>query len=367
LHHLRADLVLAEPAFPQRLERAAEDAAALGIGLELALSVTAHQADAELKGLRGWLDAIKPKVACWLVYPSQELYGGGTPVEPVLRAVRQHLCDFSPGTPFAAGTNTDFIFLKRSPPPIPLMDRVCIALNPQVHAFDDLSLVETLEAQPMVVRSARLLANGLPVMVSPITFKPRFNVYAAGQQPAIPPGTLPAQVDPRQCSLFGAGWTLGSLRAMAGGGALSVTYYETTGWRGVMERENGSPWPANYPSMEKVVFPLYHILADLGEFAGGQAVPLFNNGQPEDRSASALAVRLGGRISILAVNHIEETLRISLKGLAGVWRARTLDETNVETAMRSPESYRSEPLSPLISSSLTIPALGYVRIDRQES
>lgn len=38
------------------------------------------------------------------------------------------------------------------------------------------------------------------------------------------------------------------------------------GWRGVMERERGSPSPAEFPSLSGAVFPVYHVLADL---AGG--------------------------------------------------------------------------------------------------
>ena len=61
---------------------------------------------------------------------------------------------------------------------------------------------------------------------------------------------------------------------MVAGGVESVTYYETTGWRGVMEREAGSPAPQAFPSQSGDIFPLYHILADVGEFAGGQAAAL---------------------------------------------------------------------------------------------
>ena len=40
-----------------------------------------------------------------------------------------------------------------------LLDLVTLAINPQVHAFDNASLVETLEAQAMVVASAQRLAG----------------------------------------------------------------------------------------------------------------------------------------------------------------------------------------------------------------
>ena len=104
------------------------------------------------------------------------------------------------------------------------------------------------QARRLAVR-AQLLESWQPMpllglgVVSPITLKPRFNAYATGPAPQRPPEALPPEVDARQLSLFGAGWTLGSLRAVVSSGALSVTYYETTGWRGVMEQAGGSPLP----------------------------------------------------------------------------------------------------------------------------
>ena len=55
------------------------------------------------------------------------------------------------------------------------MDLVCYSINPQVHAFDNLSLIETLSAQPETVKSARQFSNNKFIAVSPITLKMRFN------------------------------------------------------------------------------------------------------------------------------------------------------------------------------------------------
>ena len=365
--HLRVDLPLADPAYPARLERAASEAAALGIGLEAALLVGAEHAGAELDGLRGRLDALRPPVVRWLVYPAKELYAGGSPSEQVLRAARTRLEGYGPGTPFASGTNTDFIFLKRSPPPTSWMDQVCIALNPQVHAFDDLSLLETLEGQAMVVASARLLAGGLPVVVSPVTLKPRFNPHVAGPQPETPPGTLPPQVDPRQRSLFGAGWTLGCLRAMVTSGAASLTLFETTGWRGVMECEAGSPWPPPFPSLAGIVYPLYHDLADVGEFAGGQAAGW---GAADGSPLSGLALRLGSRAALLIANPTGEEQALDLAGLDRSFTLRTLrvlDAGNAEQALHDPEGWRQSAgvaLEP--PPTIAVPPYGYVRLDFEQ-
>ena len=118
-----------------------------------------------------------------------------------------------------AGSDAYFTELNRERPPADALDFVSYSLNPQVHAFDDASLTETLEAQALTVKSARRFAAGKSVHVGPVTLQPRFNPNATGPEPEPPPGELPAQVDPRQLSLLGAGWTLGSVKYLSAGGA----------------------------------------------------------------------------------------------------------------------------------------------------
>jgi hypothetical protein len=69
--------------------------------------------------------------------------------------------------------------------------------------------------------------------------KPRFNAVATGPEPEPAPGELPKPVDARQMSLFGAAWTLGAIARLAQSEAARLTFYETTGWRGVMETGDG--------------------------------------------------------------------------------------------------------------------------------
>ncbi len=213
LHHLRVDLwPLADDA-EARLERAAREARALGIGLELALFLS-ERPDAELARLADLLRKITPPVTAWLVFPTTEMFWGGSPIAAVVTAARPVLRAYA-DVPFGSGTNTDFIFMQRNLPPLEQVDFLAYAINPQVHAFDNLSLVETLACQAATVASARRLAAGRPVYVSPLTLKMRHNPYATAAEPPTPPGQLPPQVDPRQMSLFGAGWTLGSIKYVA--------------------------------------------------------------------------------------------------------------------------------------------------------
>ena len=138
------------------------------------------------------------------------------------------------------------------------------------------------------------------MIVSPVTFKPRFNPVATGPIPPTPPGELPPQVDPRQMSLLGAGWTLGSIKHLAQAGVASITYFETTGWRGVMETEAGSPAARrNSHPCPAASIPLYHVLADVGEFRGGEVVSARSS---DGLAVEALVLRRDGRRRILLAN-----------------------------------------------------------------
>lgn len=343
LHHLRVDLMLSNPDFSGRLQRASVEARALGASLEVALLLSA-KAEQELRELMDVLYQIRPEVSLWLVYPIKELFKGGSPTREVVALTRRYLAGYDPAARLGAGTNTDFIFMQRTPPPVELLDAISFAINPQVHAFDNASLVETLEAQAMAVTSARRLAQNLPVIVSPVTLKPRFNPYATGLVPVSPAGELPPQVDVRQMSLLGAGWTVGSLKYLAESGVDQITYYETTGWRGVLETESGSPLPGIFHSFPGSVFPMYHVFADVGEYAGGQVIPGCSS---DPLRVDGLILKLNGRTRILLANYTPNSQRIVVKDVARQARVRFLDETCAEEAMLSPETFHSRSGQPV--------------------
>ena len=363
LAHLRVDLLLSEPGYPGLLSRATAEAAALGAPLEVALLLS-DAAEQELQQFKPALDQIKPPVDRWLIYPARELFKGDSPTAQVVALARKHLARHVPAARFAAGTNADFIFMQRTPPPLEMLDMVTLAITPQVHAFDNASIVETLEAQAAAVGSARRLAGGLPVVVSPVTLKPRFNPYATGPAPQTPPGELPPSVDVRQMSLLGAGWTAGSLKYLAESGVLSVTYYETTGWRGVMETEGGSPLPEKFRSLPGSVFPLYHVLADVGEFAGGEVIP---SASSDMLRVDGLALRKESRTRFILANLTAEPQQVRVQGPGKSAWVRQLDETTVEEAARSPEDFRASKgqLQPTAATTLTLNLLPYAiaRID----
>lgn len=291
-----------------------------------------ENAAAELPSLVQWLRQQQPRVAHWLIFDT----GAKSSSARSLQLARQALREF--GAPIGGGTNADFYQLNQFRPPTDLMDFVAFSMNPQMHAFDDTSLVETLTVIPEPVRSARHYFNHLPVIVSPVTLKPRFNAVATGATVEAA-DALPANVDVRQLSLFGAAWTLGAIKRLTESEAASVTCFETTGWRGVMETEAGSPLPRQFPSLPGAVFPLYHVLADVAEFVGGRMIGLQSG---DALKVEAMLLERDQQQSLLLANLTPETQTATMDGINQVSKLRRLRGQNAEAAMCEPETFRRQ-------------------------
>ena len=335
LSHLRVDVNLTHPNYESTLRRANSEAKVLGVPLEIALTLS-DAAARELNQLGAVLEKVKPRICTWLIFHITE----ASTSEKWVKLAKKSLTRYTPDAKIGAGTNAFFTELNRSRPPVSELDLVCYSMNPQAHAFDNASMVETLEAQASTVESARQFIGGLPIAVTPITLKARFNPVATGPEPELPPGELPAPVDIRQMSLFGAGWTVGSLKYLSESGSYSVTYYETTGWRGVMETEAGSPLPEKFLSGPGWVFPMYHVFADLGEFVGARVVPTTSS---DTLRLDGLALHKNGATRILLANLTSETQQVTVHNLTQTVKLRELNETNAQKAMISPKTFLKEP------------------------
>ncbi len=333
LAHLRVDLEGFEAGAMAAFEQAAVQARALATSLEVALFLS-HDAELALRTAAAAASRLEAPVARWLVFHRDEKSTRAR----WLALAREHLASIAP---VYGGTNAYFTELNRERPALDDIAGVAYSINPQVHAFDDASLVETLEMQRETVKSARAFAPAMPIAITPVTLKPRFNPNATGPEPEAAEGELPPEVDVRQASLFAAGWTLGSVKYLGEGGASSVTFFETTGWRGVMERTKGSPLPGVFRSLPGSVFPLYHVLADIGDFAGGEILPTATS---DPLGVEVLALRAGERVRILAANlgGASRHLRLICPHLSEIVAIKTLSADEAEAAMLEPERFRAD-------------------------
>lgn len=313
--HLRVDV---DPAGDQGLREALADAArtasSLGARLQVAATLRDDPAEASLQRVA---DAVRD---------------AGVPIElllvlgreaPVNASTLRRALDAYAGTGseprMAVGTNRYFAELNRNRPADDGRDVRAFSLNPQVHAVDDVSVMENLEALPWIARTAHAFSPA-GIAISPITLRPRFN-------PDVPvrvlPGGVPEHVDPRQRTLFGAAWTLGSLAlTLPLDGVDSLTYYELTGPGGLMEGDH--------------VFPLYHVLADL---SGTRTVQTLASTVP----SRVLGLRLGGEqgTRVLVANLSDHAAHVRVPVSGATCRVRLLDDRGLRQATAAPEVFRA--------------------------
>jgi hypothetical protein len=306
--HLRVDL---RPGELDSLARATDEAAAIGCALEVALFANRDQVFGDAV-----IDALQRSdvpVARLLVFDDD--------AEVTPRDVLEHVRAATGDLRVGGGTNIYFNELNRNRPDPERLAVVAYSANPQIHAFDELSLVEALEAQGETVRSTHAFAGRTPVAVTPITLRPRFNAVATVEE-AVADAELSWDVDPRQRSLFGAAWTLGSVMNLAEAGVESLTYFETAGPRGVMEREL-QPFQA-FPSKGDDVFPLYHVLADVCELRGSA---ILASTVDDPLSVASFAVLRGdGGTTLLLANLEARTKGVRLDPPLGSVTVRRLNE-----------------------------------------
>ena len=105
-----------------------------------------------------------------------------------------------------------------------------------------------------------------------------------------------------------------------------------------MERETGSSLPEYFPSAPEMVFPLYHVFADIAEWKDGLIVEC-ESSQPLD--VTALAVESAGSLHLLVANLTGVSQRVVIGPFAaGQVSARCLDTGTAQQAMFEPESFR---------------------------
>ncbi len=324
LSHLHLELVLSDERCGDELAAASECSRQIGAPLSIALR-TGAEARSEIERLLRAAESARPQVESWTVLSE----GRPTTSAEHLAIARERLAYWGYREPVGAGTRAFFAELNRNHLPIELLDFVTYTVNPQVHASDELSIVETLGGQRATVESARAIAQGKPVHVGPVTLKMQWNPNATSPPAPATSGELPSEVDVRQRLPFAAAWTLGSVKALSEAGAAGATFYEMVGWKGVTERAAGSLLPSLFPSRPGELFPLYHLYAALGEVAGGELITTTSS---DSLSFDGLAVRKGSLLRCFIASYAATEQRLRIEGVTGAFELRVLGAKGPETA-----------------------------------
>ncbi len=243
--HYRVDLHLYRQDWQTVLEGGVDEAVEMGLALELALFFDDKPSD-RLAELVSQMNRLDCPVDRFLVFTRDHLNDADLSGK-VIPALKKGF----PGTAVGTGTNADFAELNRNRPDPNLPDFLTYSVNPQVHAFDSLSLLENLAGQRDTVLTAKSFSGGKPVCISPVTLRPRFNIAAT---------------DPRQPSLFCAGWTLGSIKYLAESGVDSITYFETAGRGGILHGGHRTTSQVDSMAAGGDIYPVYFLFRELSNY-----------------------------------------------------------------------------------------------------
>lgn len=140
------------------------------------------------------------------------------------------------GKPVVGGTDGNFAELNRNPPQLnEAWGGVRYSANPQVHAFDDASILECAGTFASQLESARLLCP-VPIHVGPITLRPRWNPAATSEQ-----GAALDYRDAREAGPLGAAWVILAIASLTRGRAASATFATPMGlardlWSAILEK-----------------------------------------------------------------------------------------------------------------------------------
>lgn len=320
--HLRVDVSASDTeSAGQTLGIADQVAIALGAELEVAISMSAdHEVHAELASL---LLELHVPVARLMVLDGAAVTSA---------AYADRASGILPGVPIVCGTDAYFAECNRNRPDLTGVDGLVYPLTPQVHDSDEQAMLESIGAQAATVRTARMFAAGRPIHVSPVTLRPRWNPL--GDRIASGSAQLPPGADHRQPTTFTAAWTVGSIHSLAVAGAASLTYYELTGWRGVIDRERESIRGQRELGRPGEPFPAFWVLAEAARLRGRACL---GADVSDPLSIEALAVRDDDGLVLLVGNLRPEPVRVRLEPLDLDWvESRPLDALGA--GWREPEA-----------------------------
>jgi hypothetical protein len=288
-------------------------------------------AQAREAGARFAAVAVSPSVDLGSTLPGSK-WPDAPPAAEIYAAARAAF----PAAKLGGGMFSYFTELNRKRPPAELLDFVTHTSCPIVHAGDDESVMESLEALPALIASTREFSAGKPYWVGPSTIGMRQNPY--GSAPMENPGNgrlAMARIDPRQRGLLGAAWNLGYAAHMARGAVDTLTLSAPVGEYGIVH----CPMPFAQPWFDEAggVFPVYHVIAGLAAAAGRQSLATVSSA---GRDVQAVAYRTAGATILWLANLTGVEHEIAVDGLSGgVGRMQILDETTFERCAAGPAGF----------------------------
>jgi hypothetical protein len=315
-------------------------------GAKAVLEVVVESVDDYASELRRLAEAVKQsgiKLAAIAVCPVGDLKsvlpGGARPPAPPLPDLYRAAREAFPGIDLGGGMFSFFTELNRKRVPARMLDFVHNTTCGIVHAADDRSVMETLEALPYQVATARSFIGSTTYRIGPSGIGCRDNPHGATWTPN--PGNVRiclTKLDPRQRALFAAAWTLGYVATLARARVDGIAMGAATGPLGIIYRkdEHGQPW---YDGLKgAAVFPAFHVVSGLAHGAGRK---LMDFACSDPQKVQCLAYRGAQGVTLWLANLTAEKQTVNLAGLRGVTFFGVLDETSFVKATTDPQGFQA--------------------------
>ncbi len=250
-----------------------------------------------------------------------------------------------------------FTELNRKRPPKELLDFVSFTTSPVVHAGDDRSVMESLEALPYVAESARAIAGDKPITIGPSAIGMRDNPYGAA--PMSNPRNIRqamSRSDPRQRGLLGAAWSLGYFARLSYGGAASVAFGAAGPFAIVHSRED---WRQPWFDENGGLFPVFHVIRGLSALAGR---PLLSVDIDRPGEVQGLAAREAAGTVLWLANLTSRPEQIEVSGFVDA-EVVTLDSKSFILASNN-ERFFDTPATTVTNEYLELPPYAVARVAR---
>jgi hypothetical protein len=315
------------------------------IGAQCELEIVVDSVGAYKQELTGVAELVREaglKLSAVAVCPVGDLKsvlpGGPRPPAPPLEQLYKVARGAFPGVKLGGGMFSFFTELNRKRPPAALLDFVHNGTCPIVHAADDRSVMETHEALPYQITTARSFIGKTPYRIGPSSIGCRDNPHGKTFTPN--PGNQRiclVKMDPRQRGLFGAAWTLGYLSSLAPAGVETISLGAPTGPLGIIYRKTDTKQPYYEGLGRDAVYPAFHVVAGLTRAAGAKLVSAASS---DDASVRCLAYRAKGATLLWLANMTagDQAVTIAHEGanLFGVM----LDESSFGKATTDPRGFQ---------------------------
>ena len=299
---------------------------------------------AELDSLAGLVREVGLELAAVAVCPVGDLKsvlpGVERPPAPPLADLYRAARAAFPDVKLGGGMFSFFTELNRKRPPAELLDFVHNGTCPIVHAADDRSVMETNEALPYQVATARSFIGKTPYRIGPTAIGCRDNPHGKTSTPN--PGNeriCLVRSDPRERGLFGAAWMLGYVASLVPIGVEAVSFGAPTGPLGIIHRRGEAVLPYFDALADQTVYPAYHVLAGLARGSGAKRVEATSS---DDATLRCIAYRGRGATLLWLANSSAER-QVARVGHGGVKPfGIVLDEASFVRATTEPFAFQAE-------------------------